>query len=277
MDQLEFTMKQLTTLLTCLFLLSACRETPKPATEAADSSAENEMAIEEGTPFPTELKRILDAHGGLALWRTQRTLSFELGDEEGRERHTVDLWSRKDRVETESYSLGFDGNGTWLLDPEKQYEGNAEFYHNLMFYFYAMPFVLADDGIRYSQAEDLVFEGKHYPGLRISYGEEVGASPDDEYVIHYDPDTGQMAWLGYTVTYFSGEPSGDFRWIRYDDWNRVGGLLLPASITWYTYQGRQPLEVRSTVRFERGSAAEVAMPGDFYKKPEGIPYWEAEQ
>ncbi len=267
-------MKQLTSFLIVLFLLSACRETPQNADGTTDSTHENEAVTADTSNLPPELLHILDAHGGLAQWRAQRTLSFELAHEDDRELHTVDLWSRRDRVETGAYSLGYDGEGTWLLDPEKQYEGNPEFYHNLMFYFYAMPFVLADDGIRYETAEELVFEGKNYPGLRISYGAEVGVSPDDEYFIHYDPETGQMAWLGYTVTYFSEEPSDDFRWIRYDDWTRVGGLLLPASITWYTYEGRQPLEVRSTVHFEKGSLKDIAQPEDFYRKPEGAAYVE---
>ena len=63
------------------------------------------------------------------------------------------------------------------------YEGNPKFYYNLMFYFYAMPFILADDGIKYTDAEPLVFEGKSYPGIKISYEAGVGESPEDEYVI----------------------------------------------------------------------------------------------
>ena len=34
-----------------------------------------------------------------------------------------------------------------------------------------MPFVLADEAIRYDTAEDLEFEGKFYPGIHISYND----------------------------------------------------------------------------------------------------------
>ena len=61
----------------------------------------------------------------------------------------------------------------------------------------------------------------------------VGASSKDEYFIHFDADTHQMAWLGYTVTYRSGESSDNVKWIRYNDWQEVNGLALPKSITWH--------------------------------------------
>ena len=73
--------------------------------------------------------------------------------------------------------------------------------------FLTMPFVLADDGINYQDVEPLVFEGKTYPGIQISYESGVGESSEDEYKVYYDPETNKMTWLGYTVTYFSKEKS----------------------------------------------------------------------
>ena len=102
------------------------------------------------------------------------------------EKHTIDLHSRKDKVETPPVEIGFDGKDVWLLDEAKAYKGNAELYHNLMFYFYAMPFVLADSGINYKVAEDLVYDGKNYPGIHISYNDGVGASSKDDYYLYYD-------------------------------------------------------------------------------------------
>ena len=53
-----------------------------------------------------------------------------------------------------------------------------------MFYFYAMPFILADDGIIYEDVAALKFEGKSYPGIKISYESGVGESPEDEYILY---------------------------------------------------------------------------------------------
>jgi len=84
------------------------------------------------------------------------------------------------------------------MESDSTSNGNPEFYYNVMFYFYAMPFVLADDGIIYGDIAPLEFEGTAYPGISISYKEGVGSSSKDEYFIYYNPETYQMAikWLG---------------------------------------------------------------------------------
>ncbi|TAI49326.1 DUF6503 family protein [Flagellimonas allohymeniacidonis] len=262
-------MKQLSTLL-ILLTLAACKQTPKEDSknEQQDSSA----IVEE--KYPQSLSNTFKAHGGLELWRDQRTLSFSMERPDFTEVHTIDLHTRKDRVDTEKFILGFDGQQVWLQDEGEKYKGNPGFYHNLMFYFYAMPFVLADDGIVYGHTEDLVFEGKHYPGVRIAYHDGVGASSKDEYYIHYDPITNQMVWLGYTVTYKSGEKSDNIRWIRYSDWIEVEGLLLPKSISWYTYESRTPLEPRNTVTFNDIKLSTTKKSDSFYAKPESAAYVE---
>jgi len=116
------------------------------------------------------------------------------------------LKTRAERIEASSFTSGFDGQRYWV-QADTSYKGNPKFYTNLMFYFYAMPFVLADSGINYTPVEPLVFQETKYPGFRISYGDGIGVSPEDEYFIHYHPETFEMAWLGYTVTFYSGKKS----------------------------------------------------------------------
>ncbi|WP_420400256.1 DUF6503 family protein [Flagellimonas sp.] len=252
-------------LLAMILIVASCKPTSKEEKSAENVQTETEVTA---SKYPKILEAVFTAHGGLNAWKAQRTLTFEMPKSESSETHTVDLWSRKDRVDTPNLSMGSDGSQVWLLDPDKSYEGDAVFYHNLMFYFYAMPFVLADDGIVYHETDDLVYEQKSYPGIRIAYNSGVGTSPKDEYFIHIDPETGQMAWLGYTVTYRTGEISENVKWIRYDDWQTIDGLVLPKSITWYNYEGPKILDARSTVNFENVSLVKEAKPVDFYAKPE---------
>ncbi len=258
-------MKKITILLLTL-AIGACKPTPK---KEETQQAVQEKTEEAKSPYPEALTKVFDAHGGLQNWKEQRTLSFVLPNPENPETHTVDLWSRKDRIDTEKFSMGFDGKDIWLLDPNKNYQGDPSFYHNVMFYFYGMPFLFADNGITYSETEDLTFEGKNYPGLHIGFESGVGASSKDEYVLHFDPDTHQMAWLGYTVTYGSGEKSDNVRWVRYNDWQTLNGVVLPKSITWYTYEGREILEPRETASFEEATLSTTPKPDNFYTKPEG--------
>ena len=95
----------------------------------------------------------------------------------------------------------------------------------------------------------------------------IGTSPKDEYYIHYDPETFNMAWLGYTVTYRTGEDSDNIKWIRYNDWGDFNGLKLPQSISWYNYEGMDIKDVRSTVHFENVSVTSDLKPMRFYDKP----------
>ncbi|MFD2585712.1 DUF6503 family protein [Croceitalea marina] len=257
-------------LLALLLPFIACKQARK---EAAEVKEEVETIAENAqNEYPEALQKVFDAHGGLAAWKKQRSLSFVVPKPDSPETHTIDLWSRNEKIETPGYTLGFDGKA-WVFDANKAYKGNPEFYHNLMFYFYAMPFVLADEGIIYSETDDLVFEGLSYPGIKISYNAGVGTSPKDDYYIHYNAETKQMEWLGYTVTYRSGEKTDKVNWIRYNDWQNIKDLVLPNSISWYTVEEGEIKGLRNQVVFENVDLSNEAKSSDFYEKPQVGEYW----
>ncbi len=200
--------------------------------------------------YPENISKVFDAHGGIDVWNKMRSLVFTMPKQSGDEVTTTDLKNRNSLIEMPRHTIGFNGKDVWLYSKDTTpYKGNARFYYNLMFYFYAMPFVLADDGIIYENVEPLVFEGKSYPGIKISYESGVGESPEDEYVLYYDSETNQMAWLSYTVTYFSKEKSKEFRFIKYSNWITVDGLLLPETITWFHYENNVPTTKKNDVKF----------------------------
>lgn len=264
-------MRKLTVILLA-FVAFACKNNPQKEViteEAQPQEVASEMS------YPEALENVFTAHGELKNWKSQRVLTYEIPKPNMKELHTIDLWTRQDRVDTETFSMGSNGDKVWLLDAAENYKGDAVFYHNLMFYFYAMPFVLADDGINYGETEALVYDGKSYPGIRISYDLGVGTSPKDEYFIHFDPETHKMSWLGYTVTYRTGEVSDNVKWIRYDDWQEIDDLTLPKSITWYNYEGTKILDARSTVNFENVKLSKTAKPDDYYAKPDQAIFVEA--
>ncbi|WP_420319842.1 DUF6503 family protein [Flagellimonas sp.] len=255
-----------------VFTVFACKDNPQKEVVSKEAEIQEVTSTKS---YPEALENVFAAHGGLKNWKSQRTLSYEIPKTNLSELHTVDLWTRKDRVDTEKFSMGSNGEKVWLLDAGENYKGDAVFYHNLMFYFYAMPFVLADDGINYGETNALVYDEKSYPGIRISYNSGVGTSPKDEYFIHFDPQTHKMAWLGYTVTYRTGEVSDNVKWIRYDDWQEIDGLTLPKSITWHNYEGKQILDARSTVNFENVTLSKTAKPDGYYAKPDQATFVEA--
>jgi hypothetical protein len=216
--------------------------------------------------FPTALGKVFEAHGGINSWRKLQTMSFN----KGKEIHTIDLHSRKTIINTPTYSLGFDGEAVWLDEIEKgTYKGNPTFYYNLYFYFYAMPFVLADTGIIYEKIADLVYEGTTYPGYKISYKANIGTSPDDNYRVYYNPKTYQMEWLAYTVTFTSKKANNDYHFIKYNSWENTSGLLLPKEITWYktTKSGIPIAPARPATVFTLPLISEKKLATSFFEKP----------
>lgn len=227
--------------------------------------------IEENLPsYPEDLRKVFDAHGSIEKWRATKSLVFEMVVPEGNETHTTELQSRKALIETDKFKIGYDGKEVWLKQDSAYYKGNARFYHNLMFYFYAMPFVLGDEGIVYEKiTQDLEFEGKKYPGIKVSYNDGIGDSPKDNYVLYYDPETHQMEWLGYTYTYFTQEVSNDLHYIRYSGWKTYNEVVLPSTLTWYKSEGAKVLAPRDTTHFINIQASSAAPKAAIFVKPEG--------
>lgn len=258
-------MKHLILFFSLVALLSACQNSNTDT--KIESTSETTQAAK-SIDTPKDLDKVFDQHGSVALWNKMKTMSYEIVKEEGNEKQTIDLIERKEVIDAPTFKSGYDGKEYWV-EADTTYKGNAKFYTNLMFYFYAMPFVLADEGITYTPAKTLTFEGVDYPGYKITYGEGIGVSPQDEYFIHYDAKTYEMAWLGYTVTYFSGEPSTKISWIRYDDWKNFNGLKLPNSLTWYKVEEGKIIEPKKTREFVNVKVSEVESDASIFSKTAG--------
>tara|TARA_B100000508_G_C11416076_1_gene255814 strand:+ start:48 stop:836 length:789 start_codon:yes stop_codon:yes gene_type:complete len=218
--------------------------------------------------YPEAVTKIFDAHGGIDAWNMFESLYYEIEKPSVNEKYNVALKSRKSLIDYEHHQLGFDGENVWLKNLDTvQYKSNPKFYYNLMFYFYAMPFVLGDNGINYGKAEAMEFEGETYHGISISYESGIGESPEDEYILYYNPKTFKMEWLAYTVTYFSKEKGKEFHFIKYSDWQDVEGLNLPKTLTWYNYENNMPTTKRNDVNFVKVSILKTKPDDGLFKKP----------
>jgi len=227
------------------------------------------MEIEEvkKVTFPENVSTVFEAHGGMDRWNSMNNLCFEFGPEEGTETHTVSLKNRKCRIQTTDWVIGYDGEDVWLQQEDDAYKGNARFYHNLFFYFYAMPFVLGDDGITYTDLPATELDGITYDAVKISYGAEVGDSPEDEYIIYLNQENKMMEWLGYTVTYRDNTKSDDFHFIKYEEWQEVNGFQLPKKLVWYKVEEGKPTTKHSDMEFGKVTVTETELDDSVFKKP----------
>ncbi|WP_165733550.1 DUF6503 family protein [Polaribacter sp. 20A6] len=252
-------MKKVLLLLIVVIAIS-CKNEPKKEVEKG-----NIVAIKTEN-FPEELGKVFEAHGGIDTWRNAEILSFKKGEEV----HTINLQSRINVINAPNYAVGFDGKNVWLDEAEEgTFKGNPAFYHNLFFYFYAMPFVLSDEGITYEKIAPLTFDGVDYPGYKMSFKSDVGSSPDDNYKLYFNVETHQMEWLAYTATFMSKKPSDKFNIIKYGKWNNVSGLILPSEITWYKKdENGVPTEpARPAAVFTDASINKNNLTDSFFEKP----------
>lgn len=248
-----------------LIAIVGCKNQEKEVLEVSSETIETPME----TNHPAAVTAIFEAHGGLAHWNAMNNLCFEMEGKAGPEVQTVSLKDRRTKIQTADWSIGYDGNDVWLLqNTPESYKGNARFYHNLMFYFYAMPFVLADDGIVYTEMPDTELDGKNYKAVNISFNDGVGDAPKDEYVLYFDPEKNTMEWLGYTVTFGETEKSKDFHYIKYDQWQDVNGLQLPSKLIWYNIEDGKPTTARNERLFTKVTATETIIEASVFKKPE---------
>lgn len=252
-------------LLALAISILACKNKTTPTVDYSEETLDVTTSI-----YPENITKVFDAHGGLDKWNSMKSLEFTMKKPNGEEVTTTNLKNRKSLIEMPNHTIGFNGEDVWLKNKDTAtYKGNPKFYYNLMFYFYAMPFILADDGIIYEDVAALEFEGKSYPGIKISYEAGVGESPEDEYIMYYDSETHKMTWLGYTVTYFSKEKSKEFHFIKYSNLQTAEGLALPETLTWYKYENNLPTEKRNDLQFTDIKLSKEKPEADMFEAPAG--------
>lgn len=217
--------------------------------------------------YPNDLVEVFMANGGLDKWNSMHNLCFEMKGKDGEEIHTISLPDRKTKITSKKWSMGYDGKNVWLLKNDPDYQGNPKFYHNLMFYFFAMPYVLGDPGTNYTALPPTELDGKMYNGYKVTYNKGIGDSSNDEYILFFDPQTHKMTWLAYTVTFGKSEQSADWHYIKYDKWQEVNGLQLPEKITWWNVENGKPHDERSDVHFDKISMTETRLDDSVFTKP----------
>ena len=248
-----------------VIIVSACQE-------SSPSEQQPEATVQEAPELPALPKALsqgLEAHGSLERWQKMRTLEYDIDRGGSPEHQLIDLHNRKVHLSHENYTVGFDGTEVWVAPNKAAFgKGSARFYHNLIFYFHAIPFVLADPGIQYEELPQKEFEGKLYDAVKISYNKGVGDAPDDYYIAHFDTETHLMKWLLYTVTYYSGAPGEKYNALLYDEYEEVNGLKVPKLMKGYKYEDGELGELRYERPFNNIKLSESAPDQSIFEMPE---------
>jgi hypothetical protein len=233
---------------------------------AVDHELTQKKQTEDPSQYLDGLQDVLAAHGSLSKWSEMKSLSYMMGDQET----ITDLTTRDIVVRSPTHTIGSKDGKVWIAQDSTHFpETRARFYHNLMFYFYAMPFIVADDGIIYNEVNSQEIQGTTYQGIKIGYQANTGDSPDDNYIMYYHPETKKMEWLAYTVIYGKDGKSDQYSYIKYNKWQEVNGLLLPQELTWYKVEENKPTVPQGEPRVFTKVDVDAAITGDMtFAKPE---------
>lgn len=198
-----------------------------------------------------DFKKVLDAHGDWAKWINSKGLSFTLFHETNmtRENQFFNLQSRKGLVDSENFQIGFDGKNVWISPNREAFSGRSvRFYHNLYFYFFNIPYILTDPGVKVEKIENRTLNGQSYETFKASFDSGTGDSPDDQYFLLINPETNRLEWLIYRVTFFDPE-NKSFNALKYEDYRDAGGLVFPRILTGYILDGDSTSNIRYQVSF----------------------------
>jgi hypothetical protein len=113
----------------------------------------------------------------------------------------------------------------------------------LTYYFANLPWLTQDPGVNLSLEGParILDDPLEYVAVRMTFDAGTGDTPDDYYVLYIDPRTKRLRGCKYVVTYDALLPDGVERTpehvLRYDDWTRQDGLLVPTRFTIHNLDG----------------------------------------
>jgi len=226
-----------------------------------------------GAALPDAFAQSLETHGGLDTWEGYGTLSYTLTRTRGGTTQTddqlVDLKARRVRITSDRYTLVHDGSDVGIAPGADalNYGPGPRFYSQTYFYFFAVPFVLADPGVNRESTGTETVDGTTYDVVRFTYDAGVGESPDDVYVGYFETDSGQLRMLRYSVTFGDIDRAEPNSVLVFTEWQEVDGLVVPESGTFHGWADGAPGEQVAEITYddvdfetERPDDAMFAMP-----------------
>ena len=100
-------------------------------------------------------------------------------------------------------------------------------------YFFMAPYKFSDNGTVWTKMEDMEIAGEVTKRARLTFESGTGDAPDDWYIIHSDPTTNLVKYIGYIVTAGGTsieEAEKNAHAIKYSNYKIVDGI--PIAYKW---------------------------------------------
>jgi hypothetical protein len=227
-----------------LMIAAACgkKESAKQAT--------SDRAVPVDASAPPIVVAMIDAHGGMATWRTAKTVSFEdrfasPGDTAGTEsRVMVDQRTRRAYIDLpgSNQSIAWDGKRAWSMHWKQP--SPPRFLALLNYYFLDLPWLTMDPGVKLAVAgtDTLWNDPTEYHIVKMTFMPGTGDTPGDTYRLYIDPASKRLKACAYTITYRALLPdsarSMPEHILVYEDYDKVDGMVVPSRYTIYSTDHR---------------------------------------
>jgi hypothetical protein len=247
-------------------------QTTRPATQPGTQEA----TATDTAAAKAYVQAIEKTHGG-ALWAQRRALTMRAsisfgGNERFVGQMTYAPHRNQVRMEADNGDLlVFDGQKAWVSPRTANYPPGARFHLLTWTYFLAAPFKLDDPGTHVRLTGEHPLRGRHHPTAKLTFGQGVGDSPEDWYVLYRDPVTHRLAAMSYIVTYTKSAEKAEEEphAVTYHAFDDVDGVKLPLLWKFWlwsaergVYGDRLGEVILSDVRFVPYRAGAFSKPGD---------------
>lgn len=132
------------------------------------------------------------------------------------------------RIELEGGAvMGYDEGDAWVSPADAEVP-NPRFHVLTWPYFLAAPMKLRDPGTHLEDLGTRPFrDGRQLPAARLTFGDGVGDTPDDWYVV-YRGENGRLVSMAYIVTYGKSvaEAEEEPHAVTYEDFEEVEGVAV---------------------------------------------------
>lgn len=226
-----------------------------PSKESIEQRVSDAQARLMASEAGKQLWAAIEAQGGLKTWYERGPIGFRFnykpkGDRPPNDTYQlVDTWSSKAVHQLHSdptVRFGWDGKQAWQQVPEgKELKINARFWALTPYYFVAIPFVLADPGVKLATMPPIELEGKPYNRIKATFEAGTGDAPDDYYIVYLEPSSSRLRAVSYIVSYKGFFPEGGHspeKLMYYDGDQTVEGITLPTHYRTFSLKEGLPAE-----------------------------------
>ncbi len=182
--------------------------------------------------------------------------------------------STKGKLElTDGTAIYFDGD-TVYHSPDLKNPSGARFDAYTWMYFLLFPTKMSDPGTVWSQPETTEMNGNTYTQQKLSFKPETGDAPDDWYEVYSNPETHEIAYLGYIVTANKTVEAAEAspHAIGYTNYVAIDNVPIPMAWTFYEWTKNSGLgdtighAKLANVKFVETTEHTFSAPDDFIKK-----------